>query len=55
MIWIRTSRSRRSIPQETPVAADLTGGGQLVAADFVPSQQRGSVAGTAPPFPSRSY
>ena len=30
------------------MAGDQTWGAQLVAADFVASQQRGSVAGTAP-------
>ena len=30
------------------MAADQTLGAQLVAADFVAAQQRGSVAGTAP-------
>ena len=34
------------------MAADLTWGAQMVAADFVASQQRGSVAGTSTPRPA---
>ena len=42
-----TSRSGRPIPQRRRWRQTRPGG-QLAAADFVASQQRGSVAGTAP-------